>query len=203
MLASVSVLAACDALGGELEQYVGGVAAGDCNLMRFVDGDAVTNDFGSHRVDVGRANFEAGRQENATFGGRIGDAAVNGQTGVGREADDDRGRDVAHDLLRSRFRGHYLRGDGGSRGGLGASLDAGRGATIVQAGEQAAVAALRAASDFGASDSGGATMETMDYTCRAAGGAASDLGAAGAACRDGGASFCAAVAEVNRIRASR
>lgn len=226
MLASVSVLAACDALGGELEQYVGGIAAGDRNLLRFVDRDAVTNDFGAHRVNESGANFEARRHENATIGRGVGDAAVNGQTGVGRKADDNRGRDVVHDLLRSGFRGHRLRrgrDDGGAarRATRGAGGGAGLAATIAQTGEQAAVAALRAAAGAarGASSrrgrtnnggaagraTGGATMGTTVNARRAAAGAAYDGGAARAASRDGGAAIAlrATVAEVNRVRAGR
>lgn len=221
MLASESVLAACDAVG-ELELYVGGGAAGDANFAGFADGLAVANDFGAHRVDVARADFEVRGLEHAAVRGRSGHAAVNGQTGVGREADDDRGRDLIHDFLRVRngFAGHRLRGrrnddgaaatraaDAANRGG--ADGVAGMAATITQAREQAAVAVAAAAgaaagrranddwrrADDGATRraTGGAAVSTaMMNARRASGGAADNGGATRGAADDGGAARGAA-----------
>src|ERR1043166_10121622 len=70
----------------------GGLAAPDVDVVRLDFGAAFANDLGPQRVDVGLAELEFGGEQRTTLGEGVRRHAVNGQTGIGREGNDDRGR---------------------------------------------------------------------------------------------------------------
>src|SRR5207244_3275795 len=140
----------------------------------------VTDDLGPQRVHIGLASFEVRRDQRTTFGNGIGLSAVHGQTGVGRQADDDRrrrGRLHAPlgllDLFALFLRQGLLVDDDATHGATAARSDVDRAArraaattthTSEQAAAMAAVAAAGAASRrmmHRMSAAGAATMATI------------------------------------------
>lgn len=152
-LGPVNELTARDGLSREVEPDRGDFAATDLDLLRLGHGVAFADDFGLERVDVGRADFEFGRDQRATIGSRGRRGAVNDQASVSGEADDDGRGGIDRSLLRRSDRfalghrfGRRCRTDGGGSAAVAAAMAA----TMEQAAEQAAVTAAGAAMAGGA-----------------------------------------------------
>src|SRR5262249_61624867 len=53
-------------------------------------GAAIADNFGPHGVDIGRPELEFGGDQRTAIRSGLGRGAIHGQTGVGRQADDNR-----------------------------------------------------------------------------------------------------------------
>ena len=214
------MLTAGDALARELELDRGGFTAADRDVLDLGQGTAVANDFRTHGVDIGRADFEVRRDQGAMLGRGVGRGAIHDQTGVGRQADDNRrgsgGADFALRPRQGLALGHIFLQDGDNDGAAGAAVAAGAtvaaGAAVVAmmtVEETAAVAAVAggAAVAAGATVAAGAAVATIaeqTMTLMAAAGA-TDI--ARASRDDGGTTGRATVttiaAEIGRFTAGR
>jgi hypothetical protein len=219
-------LAARDRLGREAELDRGGFTAADRNLLRLGDGAAIDYDFRRHVVDVGRAELQRWGDQRAAGGRRGRRIAVNEETSVGREADDDGRRAFGRGFLGILHRfalGHIFldrnRGAAGAASAAGAA-DAARagndnraaaraaaGATIAMEQTAAAAAAAAAATDRATANT--ATLATMTAMEQATARAAATMTAGAANVRTtasvagAGAAVATIAAEIDRVIASR